>query len=184
MECLMSAFHHFLQSLFQNYQGRPSVANFSLLTWWIVINKYVRLQNSLLWRVCSSDIVDFVAPIIFVASISGYIWLLSWIFMFLLKSSKLFVTNVSTILILGILIYHIQHYWFCQGECIIKNSTLVDLGRERFLGQNCQPSSILVPLYDQDTVLNNFVIFCTIKNIFRDKGSGSRIIRSWGVEYF
>ena len=30
--------------------------------------------------------------------------------MFLLKSSKLFVTNLSTIFILGILIYHIQLY--------------------------------------------------------------------------
>ena len=54
--------------------------------------------------------VDYVAPIIFVAAINGYIWHLSWIFMFLLKSSKLFVTNLSTIFILGILIYHIQLY--------------------------------------------------------------------------
>ena len=30
--------------------------------------------------------------------------------MFLLKSSKLFVTNLSTIFILGIFIYHIQLY--------------------------------------------------------------------------
>ena len=54
--------------------------------------------------------VDHVASIIFVATINGYIWHLSWIFMFLLKGSKLFVTNLSTIFILGILIYHIQLY--------------------------------------------------------------------------
>ena len=56
------------------------------------------------------DIVDYVAPIIFVAAINGYIWHLSWIFMFLLKSSKLFVINLSTIFIFDILIYHIQLY--------------------------------------------------------------------------
>ena len=56
------------------------------------------------------DTVDYVASIIFVDTINGYIWHLSWIFMFLLKGSKLFVTNLSTIFILGILIYHIQLY--------------------------------------------------------------------------
>ena len=56
--------------------------------------------------------VDYVAPIIFVATINGYVWHLSWIFVFLLKSSKLFVTNLSTIFILGIFIYHIQVYEF------------------------------------------------------------------------
>ena len=54
--------------------------------------------------------VDYVAPINFVAAINGYIWHLSWIFMFLLKSSKLFVTNSSTIFIRVILIYHTQLY--------------------------------------------------------------------------
>ena len=56
------------------------------------------------------DTVDYVASIIFVATINGYIWHLSWIFMLLLKGSKLFVTNLSTFFILGILIYHIQLY--------------------------------------------------------------------------
>ena len=113
-KCLISAFHHFLHPLFQNYQGWPIIPNFSLLTWYIVINRYVRLQNCLLWHVKRSirslDIVDYVSPTIFVDAINGYIWHLSWIFMFLLKSSKLFVTNLSTTFILGILIYHIQFY--------------------------------------------------------------------------
>ena len=56
------------------------------------------------------DIVDYVAPIIFVAAINGYIWHISWILMLLLKSSKLFETNLSTIFILGILIHHKQLY--------------------------------------------------------------------------
>ena len=96
---LISAFHHFLQPLFQNDQGWPIIPNFSLLTRYIVINRYARLQNCLLWHVersiCSLDVVDYVAPIIFVAAINGYIWDLSWIFIFLLKNSKLFVTNLS-----------------------------------------------------------------------------------------
>ena len=75
------------------------------------MNRYVRLQNCLLWHIqrsiCCSDIVDYVAQIIFVAAVNGYKWHLSWIFRFLLK---LFVTNYSTIFILGILIYHIQLY--------------------------------------------------------------------------
>ena len=113
-KCLILAFRHFLQPLFQNDQGWPIIPNFSLLTWYMVINRYVRLQNCFLWHVwrsiCSLDIVDYVAPIIFVATINGYVWHLSWIFVFLLKSSKLFVTNLSTIFILGIFIYHIQLY--------------------------------------------------------------------------
>ena len=113
-KCVISAFHHFLHPLFQNDQGWPIIPNFSLLTWYMVINRYVRLQNCFLWHVwrsiCSLDIVDYVAPIIFVATINGYVWHLSWIFMFLLKSSKLFVTNLSTIFILGIFIYHKQLY--------------------------------------------------------------------------
>ena len=111
---LISTFRHFLQPLFQNDQGWPIIPNFSLLTWYMVINRYVRLQNCFLWHVwrsiCSLDIVDYVAPIIFVATINGYVWHLSWIFVFLLKSSKLFVTNLSTIFILGIFIYHKQLY--------------------------------------------------------------------------
>ena len=64
------------------------------------------------------DTVDYVATIIFVATINGYIWHLSWIFMFLLKGSKLFVTNLSTILDFEALgdqetifnqLYHILH---------------------------------------------------------------------------
>ena len=106
LKCLISAFHHFLQPLFQNDQGRSSIPNFSLLTWYIVINKYGRLQNCLLWYVwrsiCSLDIVDYVAPIIVVAAINGYKWHLSLIFMFFLKSSKLFVINLSSIFILFI----------------------------------------------------------------------------------
>ena len=50
-KCLMSAFHHFLQPLFQNDQRWPIIPNFSLLTWYIVTNKYVRLQNCLLLHV-------------------------------------------------------------------------------------------------------------------------------------
>ena len=113
-KCVISAFNHFLQPLFQNDQGWPIIPNFSLLTWYMVINRYERLQNCFLWHVwrsiCSLDIVDYAAPIIFVATINGYVWHLSWIFMFLLKSSKLFVTNLSTIFILSIFIYYIQLY--------------------------------------------------------------------------
>ena len=42
-KCLISAFQHFLHPLFQNDQGWPIIPSFSLLTWYIVIDKYVRL---------------------------------------------------------------------------------------------------------------------------------------------
>ena len=48
--CLISAFHHFLHPLFQNDQGWPIIPNFSLLTWYIVMKRYVWLQNCLLWH--------------------------------------------------------------------------------------------------------------------------------------
>ena len=50
-KCLISAFHHFLRPVFQNDQGWPSIPSFSLITWEIVINRYVRLENCLLWHV-------------------------------------------------------------------------------------------------------------------------------------
>ena len=53
-KCLISAFRHFLQPLFQNDQGWPIIPNFSLLTWYMVINRYVRLQNCFLWHVWRS----------------------------------------------------------------------------------------------------------------------------------
>ena len=49
--------------------------------------------------------VDDTTQINFVAAINGYKWQSSWNFMRLLNTRKPFVTNLSTIFILGILIY-------------------------------------------------------------------------------
>ena len=78
--------------------------------------------------------------------------------MFLLKSNKLFVTNYSTIFILGILIYHIynymraQNYWFWQSLGIIKNSTLVDLMSRTIFGPKLAAILDFDPLGDQETI--------------------------------
>ena len=77
----------------------------------------------------------------------------------LLKNNKLFLTNLSTIFILGILIYHIQLY---------------------------ESSKLLVfePLGDQETIFEYFYhILHPQKHIFRGKVCGSVTIRSWGMEY-
>ena len=58
-KCLISAFHHFLHPQFQNDQGWPIIPNVSLLTWYIVINRYVRLQNYLLVMACLKEYLFF-----------------------------------------------------------------------------------------------------------------------------
>ena len=91
--------------------------------------------------------------------------------MFLLKSSKLFVTNLSTIFILGILIYHIQLYEsskllvFGKVKALLKIAHLLIWCREQFLGQNWQPSWILSPCVIKKQFLTNYIIFSTLKNI-------------------
>ena len=58
------------------------------------------------------------------AAINGYKMQPFWIFIPLLKSSKIFVTNLLTIFILGILIYYKQLY---------ESSKLFDFGKVKAL---------------------------------------------------
>ena len=127
---------------------------------------------------------DYVAQIIFAVAISGYKWHLSWIFMFLLKSNKLFVTNLSTIFILGILnisnasIWEFKTIGFVKVKALLKIAHWLIWCRERILGQNWQPSWILSPLVIKKQFLNNFIIFCTLKNRYLE----IKVVYLWWLE--
>ena len=95
--------------------------------------------------------------------------------MFLLKSSKLFATYLSTIFILDILIYHLQLYEsskllvLANGSGNIKNSALVDLVSRTIFGPKLADILHFEPLGDQETIFIQFYhIFHPQKHIFRD----------------
>ena len=132
-------------------------------------------------------IVDYVAPIIFVAAINGYIWHPSWIVMFLLKNNKLFVTNSSTIFILGILIYHIQLYerkpiGFGKVKALLKYTSW--FGVENHFWANIGSH---LGFWALRWSRNNFspiiLYFPPSKHMLRYEVCGSVIIRSWVMEY-
>ena len=109
--------------------------------------------------------------------------------MFLLKGNKLFVTNLSTIFILGILIYHIQLYESSKLLVLAmlrhyQNSRLVDLVSRTIFGPKLAAILDFETLGDQETIFNQlYHILHPQKHMFRDKVCGSVIIRSWGMEY-
>ena len=59
----------------------------------------------------------------------------------------------------------VQNYWFWQGWVIIKNSALVDLVSRTIFVPKLAAILDFEPLGDQETILTNYIIFLTLKNI-------------------
>ena len=100
--------------------------------------------------------------------------------MYLLKSNKLFVTNLSIIIILGILILSLKLLGSARLRHYQKKHTSW-FGVENNFWVNWQPSWILSPYVIKKQSLYNFIICPTLKNIY--KVCVLVIMRSWGIEY-
>ena len=59
----------------------------------------------------------------------------------------------------------VQNYWFWQGWVIIKNSAQVDLVSRTIFVPKLAAILDFEPFGDQETILTNYIIFSTLKNI-------------------